>query len=156
MLRPSSASLTFSTFPRGGRLYQRKKLRFQTVCFNPLRNTLRGVTRRAMPAPEGEGYEIGRQISDRKQVAPLDLQKFLPKYSENQKWATHNMLRPSSVRFTDSFPPRGSLFQRQKLTFGRFNTGLLFFQLPLITAAMRQSFPRGGSLYLRQKLTFGR
>ena len=136
MLRPSSASLTFSTFPRGGRLYQRKKLRFQTVCFNPLRNTLRGVTRRAMPAPEGEGYEIGRQISDRKQAAPIDLQKFLPKYSENQKWATHNMLRPSSVRFTDSFPPRGSLYQRKKLRFqtvcfsplrntlrGRYETG---------------------------------
>ena len=39
--------------------------------------------------------------TNRKQVAPLDLQKFLPEYSENQKWATHNMLRP--LIFRNSF-----------------------------------------------------
>ena len=37
-----------------------------------------------------------------KQVAPLDFQKFLPKYSENQKWATP-LIRPP---FGDTKPPR--------------------------------------------------
>ena len=51
----------------------------------------------------------------RKQVAPLDW-KF-PGENFNQKWVTHKMLRPSSVAFSDSFPPRGSLWNRQKLKF---------------------------------------
>ncbi len=58
---------------------------------------------------------------DRKQVTPLDLQKFLPKYSENQKWAAPLCLKnftrqffkqkrkahfSSSVNAVDSKPPR--------------------------------------------------
>ena len=49
--------------------------------------------------------------TNRKQVAPLALQKFLSEYSEYQKWAAHNMLRPSSVQSFAlyTFPPRGRL-----------------------------------------------
>ena len=45
----------------------------------------------------GEFFGMGDiKETNRKQVAPLDLQKFLSEYSENQKWTAHNMLRPSS------------------------------------------------------------
>ena len=97
LIRPK---LCFVHLPPRGKAISKAEINFWTI-------VSQSVTRRAMPAPEGEGYEIGRQISDRKQAAPLDLQKFLPKYSENQKWAAHNMLRPSSPRFAQSFPPEG-------------------------------------------------
>ena len=73
---------------------------------------------------------------NQKCAAPLDFRKFLPKYSENKKWAAHNMLRPlifgnffrniqkiknglrpSSVGCADSFPPRGSLDVRKGFPF---------------------------------------
>ena len=52
----------------------------------------------------------------------LIFQKFLPEYSEDQKWAAHNMLRPSFVavrrhqaaeiafgwQLGEKSPPRGS------------------------------------------------
>ena len=69
----------------------------------------------------------GYKIIIRKQVAPLDFQKFLPEYLVNQKWATHNMLRPSSVavrrhqaaeaafgrQLGEKSPPGGRLYHRQ-------------------------------------------
>ena len=101
------------------------------VIFTPLISRLR----RQLP-PEGKPVSKAISKAIRKHAAPLDLQKFLPKYSENQKWAapldlrkflpkyseyqkwaTQNMLRPSSVGFADSFPPGGSLYHRQFLKF---------------------------------------
>ena len=134
-MRPSSVNFV-DTFPPGGRLYQRHIFKIS----NGLRQS---VTKRAMPAPGG------RLLDSRKQVTPLDFQKFLPEYLENQKWASHKMLRPSSVQSfaLSTFPPGGRLNQRQSF---KNSNGLQLSVtkkvLPLITAATRQSFPPGGSL----------
>ena len=42
-----------------------------------------------------------------KLMRPLIFQKFLPEYSENQKCAAHNMLRPSFVAVRRHLPPKG-------------------------------------------------
>ncbi len=110
MLRPSFVqSFALYTFPPRGRLEIRLQI-FADFC--------------AAKTRQGEGLTKKRHIY-RKQVAPLDFQKFLPKYSENQKWAAHSMLRPlifrnsfrniqkiknrlrrSSVAKSDTKPPR--------------------------------------------------
>ena len=104
--------------------------------------------RSATPSPRGEGLEEGksaRKARNRKQAAPLDLQKFLPKYSENQKWATHKMLRPSSPRFAQSFPPGGSLFHRHKIK----------FQMIVFQSVTKRAMPAPGeSLFHRHKIKF--
>ena len=105
--------------------------------------------------------------------APWLSEIFYQKYSENQKLATHNMLRPSSVAFSDSFPPGGSLYQRQRFTFqtvsnnplrnGRcpprgeaFIKGIdLHFKLfATIRYETGDARPRGGSLYQRHRFAF--
>ena len=90
------------------------------------------------------GGNSARKARNRKQVAPLDFRKFLPEYSENQKWAAHNMLRPSSVNSVDSFPPRGSHevadnFCRRKFYSLKFSAGkgkpvskAIFFKIYII------------------------
>ena len=91
MLRPSSVqSFALSTFPPGGRLNQRQSFKKSNIL-------QQSATKRAMPAPRGEAYVKGNHL------------KFLT--------FCNCLLRkrccPSSVGFADSFPPRGSLCQRQ-------------------------------------------
>ena len=64
--------------------------------------------------PKGKACNKASNFVDRedtnnsfKLMRPLIFQKFLPEYSENQKWAAHNMLRPSFVAVRRHFPPKG-------------------------------------------------
>ena len=76
-------------------------------------------------------------------AALLDFQKFLPKYSENQKWAS------PLIRLLSQTPsPRGEGYEIDRQISDRKRDA------PLITAASRQSFPPRGSLYQRLKLKF--
>ena len=55
------------------------------------------------------------------------------------------MLRPSSVAFSDSFPPRGSLYQRQSF---KISNGLK-------QSVTKRAMPApGGRLYQRLKIFF--
>ena len=47
------------------------------------------------------------EARNRKQVAPLDLQKFLSKYSEDQKCATHKYVAPLITALRAELPPEG-------------------------------------------------
>ena len=62
--------------------------------------------------PKGKACNKASNFVDReatnnrlKLKRPLIFQKFLPEYSENQKCAAHNMLRPSFVAVRRHFPP---------------------------------------------------
>ena len=71
--------------------------------------------KRAMPAPGGGGlYHRIYQKQLENKLRPLAFKNFLSKYSENQKWAAQNMLRPSSVQSSalSTFPPGGRLYHR--------------------------------------------
>ena len=64
--------------------------------------------------PEGKACNKASNFVDREDTnngsklkRPLIFQKFLPEYSENQKCAAHNMLRPSFVAVRRHFPPKG-------------------------------------------------
>ena len=64
--------------------------------------------------PKGKACNKASNFVDRedtnnssKLMRPLIFQKFLPEYSENQKCAAHNMLRPSFVAVRRHFPPKG-------------------------------------------------
>ena len=57
---------------------------------------------------------------NQKLATPLDFQKFFVKNIQKIK----NGLRPSSVAFSDSFPPRGSLrMLPKKILQAKFNVG---------------------------------
>ncbi len=62
-----------------------------------------------------------------------------------EMFVLENKLRPSSVAFSDSFPPRGSLYQRQSF---KISNGLK-------QSVTKRAMPApGGRLYQRQKLIF--
>ena len=78
------------------------------------------------------GGNSARKARNRKQVTPLDFQKFLPEYLVNQKWATHNMLRPSSVCYRRHLPPRGEGYIKGNYLKIQTVCNNSFVKLPLI------------------------
>ena len=78
------------------------------------------------------GSSISRYSSSMK--LPINFQKFLPEYSENQKWTAQNMLRPLAFRNFLS-----KIFRKPKMCYAEYAT-------PLIRLLSQPPSPRGEGL----------
>ena len=92
--------------PPGGRLYQRHKFSFQTVCSSPLRNG-------QCPPPQGEAFIIGINFNFKRFVAVrYETGDARPPGGRLYQRQLENKLRPSSPPLRGRASPRGEALKR--------------------------------------------
>ena len=80
--------------------------------------------------------------------------KFFPKYSDNQKWVAHNMLRPSSVAIRRQLPPEGKAISKAIIKISNGFVWVACFSTAPHQSTSLTASPRGEAL--KQGWTFFR